>query len=183
MRAHSTLWSGCTVCGKRLSTARIQSVCEEGVARAGTVVPPSPVEGRHSVSALSASPAIPCNATHELWYGSAMVWWHFNASHCNEQLNASPANRCNAINAALKRTTRYGGTSYTSSMQQLNASPQPDRPKCKPTILQSTDTSHCTTSKPGTHWQAHNPVKILIQASALHQSLEFTGINPVKSWM
>ena len=61
------------MCGKRLSTARIQSVCEEGVARAGTVVPPSPVEGRHSVSALSASPAIPCNAMHELWYGGTSM--------------------------------------------------------------------------------------------------------------
>ena len=48
-------------------------MCEEGVARAGTVVPPSPVEGRHSVSALSASPAIPCNATHELWCGGTSM--------------------------------------------------------------------------------------------------------------
>ena len=87
-----------------------------------------------------------CTSMRVVWYMVALQCKP--AIHCNKQLNTSPANRCcNAIHAALKRTTRYGGTSYISSMQQLNASPQPNPPKCN---------AHAPTraDKPGIHRQS-----------------------------
>ena len=103
-------------------------------------------------------------------------WWHFNASamvvlqckpaiHWNEQLNASSANRCDAMHAALKRTTRYGGTSYMSSMQ-LNANPHPIHQNAMRALQRP---------------QRCNPLKILIQAhTALHYIA--TGCKPAIHW-